>query len=70
MLVGLSGYLAGYNGSWDFPSGENYPDYIDYTKMRLFNATFSALCTIGLFHWERSWIFHVYYLVIYFDGGS
>ncbi|EMG45430.1 PMT2 Dolichyl-phosphate-mannose--protein mannosyltransferase 2 [Candida maltosa Xu316] len=44
MLVGLSGYLAGYNGSWDFPSGEKYPDHIDYTKMRLFNATFSALC--------------------------
>ncbi|ODV87752.1 glycosyltransferase family 39 protein [[Candida] arabinofermentans NRRL YB-2248] len=44
MLVGLSGYLAGYNGSWDFPSGQAYPDYIDYVKMRLFNATFSALC--------------------------
>ncbi|KAM9916063.1 hypothetical protein OXX59_010245, partial [Metschnikowia pulcherrima] len=28
-----------------FPSGEVYPDYIDYTKMRLFQATFSALCT-------------------------
>lgn len=44
MLVGLSGYLAGYNGSWDFPSGEEYPDYLDYVKMRIFNATFSALC--------------------------
>lgn len=44
MLIGLSGYLAGYNGSWDFPSGETYPDYIDYTKMRIFNATFSAFC--------------------------
>ncbi|CCF57765.1 hypothetical protein KAFR_0D01190 [Kazachstania africana CBS 2517] len=44
MLVGLSGYLAGYNGSWDFPSGEPYPDYIDYVKMRIFNASFSALC--------------------------
>lgn len=44
MLVGLSGYLAGYNGSWDFPSGEVYPEYIDYTKMRIFQATFSALC--------------------------
>lgn len=43
MLIGLSGYLAGYNGSWDFPSGETYPDYIDYTKMRIFNATFSSL---------------------------
>lgn len=44
MLVGFSGYLAGYNGSWDFPSGQAYPEYIDYVKMRLFNATFSALC--------------------------
>lgn len=44
MLVGLSGYLAGYNGSWDFPSGEEYPEYLDYVKMRLFNASFSALC--------------------------
>ena len=44
MLVGLSGYLAGYNGSWDFPSGEVYPDYIDYVKMRLFQAMFSSLC--------------------------
>lgn len=44
MLVGLSGYIAGYNGSWDFPSGEKFPDYLDYTKMRVFNATFSALC--------------------------
>jgi len=44
MLVGLSGYLAGYNGSWDFPSGEAYPDYIDFTKMRIFQAVFSGLC--------------------------
>lgn len=44
MLIGFSGYLAGYNGSWDFPSGETYPDYIDYTKMRVFHAIFSALC--------------------------
>lgn len=44
MLVGLSGWLAGYNGSWDFPSGETYPDYIDYTKMRIFQAVFSGLC--------------------------
>ncbi|KAL3234504.1 Dolichyl-phosphate-mannose--protein mannosyltransferase 2 [Nakaseomyces bracarensis] len=44
MLVGLSGYLAGYNGSWDFPSGQDYPDYIDYTKMRLFQGIVSAMC--------------------------
>ncbi|RKP28448.1 dolichyl-P-mannose-protein mannosyltransferase [Metschnikowia bicuspidata] len=45
MMVGLSGWLANYNGSWDFPSGEIYPDYIDYTKMRIFQAVFSTLCT-------------------------
>lgn len=43
MLVGFSGYLAGYNGSWDFPSGQEYPEYIDFVKMRMFNATFGAL---------------------------
>ncbi|CCC70650.1 hypothetical protein NCAS_0F01660 [Naumovozyma castellii] len=44
MLVGLSGYLAGYNGSFDFSSGAEYPDYVDYVKMRIFNAAFSAMC--------------------------
>ncbi|CCD26428.1 dolichyl-phosphate-mannose-protein mannosyltransferase PMT2 NDAI_0H02540 [Naumovozyma dairenensis CBS 421] len=44
MLVGLSGYLAGYNGSFDFDSGEKYPDYVDFVKMRIFNAAFSAMC--------------------------
>lgn len=67
MLVGLSGYLAGYNGSWDFPSGETYPDYIDYTKMRLFQAIFSGLCAplayftckeIGFSLWS-TWLFSI-----------
>lgn len=44
MLVGLSGYLAGYNGSFDFESGHKYPDYVDYVKMRMFNAAFSFMC--------------------------
>lgn len=44
MLVGLSGYISGYNGSFSFDSGVPYPDYVDFVKMRLFNATFSALC--------------------------
>ncbi|KAI5302570.1 Protein O-mannosyltransferase 2 [Ascosphaera pollenicola] len=44
MLVGLSGYLAGYNGSFEFKSGETYPAYVDYTSMRLFNSMFGALC--------------------------
>lgn len=65
MLIGLSGYLAGYNGSWDFPSGTKYPEYIDYTKMRVFQAVFSTLMTpfayytckeIGFSVWA-TWLF-------------
>lgn len=44
MLVGLSGYLAGYNGSFEFKSGETYPDDVNYTFMRIFNSAFGAMC--------------------------
>lgn len=44
MLVGLSGYIAGYNGSFEFKSGEIYPVDLNYTSMRVFNAAFGALC--------------------------
>lgn len=43
MLVGLSGYLAGYNGSFEFKSGEQYPEDVNYTFMRAFNAFFGAV---------------------------
>lgn len=44
MLVGLSGYLAGYNGSFSFESGKQYPEDLDYTTMRVFNAMFNVVC--------------------------
>ncbi|KAH7320913.1 Dolichyl-phosphate-mannose-protein mannosyltransferase-domain-containing protein [Stachybotrys elegans] len=44
MLVGLSGVLAGYNGSFEFKSGEKYPEEVNYAFMRIFNAFFGILC--------------------------
>lgn len=42
-LLGLSGYLGGYNGSFLFESGKSYPPYVNFKFMRLFCATFGAL---------------------------
>jgi len=42
LLVGLSGYIAGYNGSFEFKSGEKYPPELDFWTMRAFNAMFGV----------------------------
>ncbi|KAI9322252.1 Dolichyl-phosphate-mannose-protein mannosyltransferase-domain-containing protein [Dichotomocladium elegans] len=43
ILVGLSGWLAGYDGSFGFESGHTYPENLNYTAMRVFNAFWGAL---------------------------
>ncbi|CDK26247.1 unnamed protein product [Kuraishia capsulata CBS 1993] len=43
LLCGLSGYLAGYNGSFEFNSGDAYPEGMLYGRMRLFNCLFSIM---------------------------
>ena len=53
MLVGLSGYLAGYNGSFEFKSGDTYPEEVNYTFMRVFNGTFGALCVPVAYYTAR-----------------
>ena len=42
MLVGLAGLLAGYDGSFEFKSGEVYPDSVPYVAMRVMLATFGV----------------------------
>jgi dolichyl-phosphate-mannose-protein mannosyltransferase len=42
LLVGLSGILANYNGSFAFESGKLYPDDLDITTMRMFNAAWGV----------------------------
>lgn len=45
LLVGLSGFIAGYKGDFGFDSGTKYPDHCNYTIMRVFNCIFGILCT-------------------------
>ena len=42
MLVGLAGLLSGYNGGFEFKSGEMYPDHVPYVAMRVMIATFGV----------------------------
>lgn len=53
MLVGLSGVLAGYNGTFEFKSGEKYPAEVNYTFMRAFNAFFGIVCVPMAYYTAR-----------------
>ena len=43
MLVALGGWLAKVDGSFEFPSGQPYPDGFNYAAMRIFVAAFGTL---------------------------
>jgi dolichyl-phosphate-mannose-protein mannosyltransferase len=43
MLLGLAGAFVGYDGSFEFESGKQYPAHVHYTGMRVFAAAFGAL---------------------------
>ncbi|KAI8815781.1 Dolichyl-phosphate-mannose-protein mannosyltransferase-domain-containing protein [Fimicolochytrium jonesii] len=42
MLNGLAGYVAGFNGTFEFKSGEKYPPELNYSVMRIANALFGV----------------------------
>jgi dolichyl-phosphate-mannose-protein mannosyltransferase len=42
MLVGLAGLLSGYDGSFEFKSGEAYPNTVPFVAMRVMLATFGV----------------------------
>lgn len=43
MLVGLAGLLSGYDGHFEFKSGETYPEGVPYQSMRVMLAMFGVL---------------------------
>jgi len=45
LLVGLSGYLAKFDGSFKFESGKSFPPEHNIVFMRIFNCVFGILCT-------------------------
>ena len=48
MLVGLAGLLTGYDGNFEFKSGELYPESVPYVAMRVMMATYGvALVPLG-----------------------
>ena len=42
MIVGLAGLLSGYDGGFEFKSGEAYPESVPYVAMRVMLATFGV----------------------------
>jgi dolichyl-phosphate-mannose-protein mannosyltransferase len=65
MLVGLAGLLSGYDGSFEFKSGETYPEGVPYRGMRVMLASFGVMLvplawwTTGELGWSkftRHWV--------------
>ncbi|KAF8902817.1 Dolichyl-phosphate-mannose-protein mannosyltransferase-domain-containing protein [Gymnopilus junonius] len=74
MLVGLAGLLAGYDGSFEFKSGEAYPESVPYVAMRVMLALFGVgMVPLG---WYTSvelgmsrWACHLTALMVLLDVG-
>ncbi|KAH8798445.1 glycosyltransferase family 39 protein [Flagelloscypha sp. PMI_526] len=74
MLVGLAGLLSGYDGSFEFKSGETYPPEVPYTAWRVLMSLFG----VGMvpLAWYTSvelgmsqWACHIVALMVLCDIG-
>ncbi|KAJ7720870.1 glycosyltransferase family 39 protein [Mycena maculata] len=74
MIVGLVGLLAGYDGGFEFKSGEPYPENVPYVAMRMMLATFGVgmvplgwytAVELGLSQWAS----HLVALMVLLDVG-
>ncbi|CED82274.1 glycosyltransferase family 39 protein [Phaffia rhodozyma] len=74
MLVGLAGLFSGYDGSFDFKSGEVYPPTLHYTIWRMYMATYGVLMVpVGWYTarglgWSR-FACHLVTLMVLLDVG-
>lgn len=69
MLVGLAGLLTGYDGNFEFKSGEVFPDSVPYVAMRVIIATYGiALVPLGWYTAVElgmsSWACHLVALMV------
>ncbi|KAJ6577541.1 glycosyltransferase family 39 protein [Mycena capillaripes] len=74
MIVGLVGLLAGYDGSFEFKSGEEYAETVPFVAMRMMLATFGVgMVPLG---WYTAielglsqWACHLVALMVLLDVG-
>ncbi|KIL67087.1 glycosyltransferase family 39 protein [Amanita muscaria Koide BX008] len=74
MIVGLAGLLSGYNGGFEFKSGEAYPENVPYVAMRVMLAMFGVgMVPLGWYTAVElgmsQWACHVVALMVLFDVG-
>lgn len=75
MLVGLAGLLSGYDGSFEFKSGEAYPNTVPFVAMRVMLATFGVgMVPLAWYTSEElgmsQWACHLTTLMVLLGGYS
>ncbi|KAJ7746290.1 glycosyltransferase family 39 protein [Mycena metata] len=74
MIVGLVGFLAGYDGQFEFKSGEAYPEDVPFVAMRMMLASFGVgMVPLGWYTAVElgmsQWASHLVALMVLLDVG-